>query len=90
MSLCFEVSALAQTPYGVISTAFKPKVTANRLANIQLQNAFPSLRFRESLFLTHAGDSSNRIFVVEKRGAVYVFENNPQATRADKFLDISG
>ncbi len=91
--LFFAAFALAQNPYGlqerIPKTASKLASTGNELASIQLQNAFPSLRFNEALFLTHAGDGSNRIFVVEKRGAVYVFENNPQATRADKFLDIS-
>ncbi len=81
--LIFAVSAWAQNHQErVPSTAFK-------LTDIQLQNAFPSLRFNQALFLTHAGDGSNRIFVVEKRGAVYVFPNDPQVTRADKFLDIS-
>jgi glucose/arabinose dehydrogenase len=40
------------------------------------------------LLLTHAGDGSNRIFVGEEHGTVYVFPNDPKATTAKVFLDI--
>jgi uncharacterized repeat protein (TIGR03806 family) len=85
--------ALAQAPYGlenrVPNTELKLRSVGNKLAGKTLENAFPNLRFSESLMLTHAGDGSDRIFVVEKRGAVYVFENSPSATSATKFLNIS-
>lgn len=91
--LLLAASARAQDPYEpqarALQTVFKPKAIANALASIQLQNAFPNLRFDQALFLTHAGDGSNRIFVVTKRGTIHVFPNDPQVTSADKFLDIS-
>jgi glucose/arabinose dehydrogenase len=91
--LFVAASAPAQNPYGlqerIPNDAFELKSTSNELASIQLQNAFPNLRFDQALFLTHAGDGSNRIFVVTKRGIVHVFPNDSQVTSADKFLDIS-
>lgn len=54
-----------------------------------LSNAFPNLIFTNPLDLQNAGDGSNRIFVVEQAGIIYVFENNRDVTVKKKFLDIS-
>ena len=40
------------------------------------------------IVLTHAGDGSNRIFVADEHGVVYVFPNDPRATQAKIFLDL--
>ena len=37
--------------------------------------------------LTHAGDGTNRIFVADQWGVIYVFKNDPDATDAQVFLD---
>ncbi|WP_229599743.1 PQQ-dependent sugar dehydrogenase [Runella slithyformis] len=54
----------------------------------QLENAFPNLSFNEPVELTHAGDSTNRIFVVEQGGRIKVFDNNPAVKSAEVYLDI--
>lgn len=38
--------------------------------------------------LTHAGDGSNRIFVADEWGVIYVFENSPDVTESQVFLDL--
>lgn len=40
----------------------------------------------QPLFITHAGDGSGRLFVVERGGRIQVFDGGTQAT----FLDVSG
>lgn len=55
---------------------------------MEIQPAFPALSFVSPVDLQHAGDGSNRLFVVEKRGRIYVFDNDPGATTAGVFLDI--
>ena len=40
--------------------------------------------------LQNAGDGSNRLFVVEQAGRIFVFDNDPAATQAGEFLDIRG
>ena len=35
-------------------------------AQVNVVNAFPGLSFTNPVFLTHSGDATNRIFVVEK------------------------
>ncbi len=55
---------------------------------VTLVEAFPNLRFDSPVFLAHSPDGTNRIFVVEQRGAIKVFPNDPGVTAAEIFLDI--
>ena len=83
---------LAQAPYGlhqrIPNMEFKVRSVGNKLAGKTLENAFPNLRFNESLLLTNAGDGSNRIFVVEKGGRAFVFNNDHDVTSATTFLGL--
>ena len=54
-----------------------------------LQQAFPNLTFSSPLDLQNAGDGTDRIFVVERGGIIYVIENNPNVSIKKKFLDIT-
>lgn len=58
--------------------------------DIQMQNAFPALTFDFPVLLTHAGDNTNRIFLVDLFGKIYVFPNDSNVTVSQKkiFLDI--
>ena len=51
-------------------------------------SAFPSLSFPRPVDLQHAGDNTNRIFVVEQAGVISVFSNNASAGSKKTFLDI--
>ncbi len=55
----------------------------------EFREAFPSLTFPQAVDLQHAGDGTDRIFVVSQQGVIYVFPNDPDVTSADEFLDIS-
>lgn len=53
-------------------------------------NAFPNLPpFSLPVDLQNAGDGSNRLFVVEKEGRIWVFANEPSVSARTLFLDIS-
>ena len=54
----------------------------------KLKNAFKKLSFDNPVDLQHAGDGTNRIFVVSQKGLIYVFKNNPSVKSAKIFLDI--
>lgn len=54
-----------------------------------LNVAFPNLLFDRPVGLYHAGDGTNRLFVIEQRGVIHVFNNSETATTASVFLDIS-
>lgn len=51
--------------------------------------AFPELSFTRPVDLQHPGDGSNRLFVVEQRGIISVFENDSTISEKTVFLDIS-
>ncbi len=54
-----------------------------------LVNAFPNLAFTQPVFLTHANDGTNRIFVVQQNGLIRVFPNDSAVTSARTFLNLS-
>lgn len=57
-------------------------------APYQLENAFPNLKFNSPVEFVHAGDGTNRIFVLEQEGAIKVFDNNSGIKTASTYLDI--
>ncbi|WP_128544417.1 PQQ-dependent sugar dehydrogenase [Larkinella soli] len=57
-------------------------------ADVQLVNAFPGLKFEQPVEFTHAGDGTNRVFLVEQEGRIRVFDNNASVKNADVYLDI--
>lgn len=52
--------------------------------------AFPNLSFNRPVDLQHAGDNTNRIFVVEQEGRILVFGNDASVSESTLFLDIKG
>ena len=50
--------------------------------------AFPNLSFERMVFLTHAGDDTDRLFLVLQPGRIMVFPNQRDVSRAEVFLDI--
>lgn len=58
-------------------------------AQVQLTNAFPMLSFTRPVLVTHAGDGTDRVFVVQQDGRIKVFPNDEGVTAAETFLDIN-
>ncbi|HXF99601.1 MAG TPA: PQQ-dependent sugar dehydrogenase [Bacteroidota bacterium] len=59
-------------------------------AQYSWQLAFPNLpAFNYPVELVHAGDGTNRFFVAQQRGIIYVFNNTPNVSTRKVFLDIS-
>lgn len=65
-------------------------INADSTVVLTVTDAFPALTFSSPVELMHAGDGTNRLFVVEQRGLVKVFRNEPGISTAATFLDISG
>ena len=55
---------------------------------IRLVPAFPKLTFNRPVFITHAGDGSGRLFIVEQSGRILIVENRDNADKTEVFLDI--
>lgn len=64
--------------------------TAARAAakGVDVERAFPRLRFERPLLLIGAGDGSGRNFVIEQAGVIRVFENRDDVVSTRVFLDI--
>lgn len=54
----------------------------------QLVNAFPGLSFNRPLEVVHAGDGTDRLFVVEQRGVISVFPNQAGTEQRSVFLNL--
>lgn len=59
------------------------------LKKMDVEVAFPNLSFSRMVYLTHAGDGTNRLFVPLQRGVIMVFPNEEDVASASIFLDIS-
>jgi hypothetical protein len=55
---------------------------------IILQEAFPNLSFSRPVDFQHAGDGTDRIFIVEQRGEISVFQNDTEVEDKTLFLNI--
>lgn len=62
--------------------------SSNSYALVQIEDAFPGLNFKNPTDLQDPGDGTNRLFVLERRGIIYVFQNNTHVKKKKKFLDI--
>ncbi len=58
------------------------------LPALELERVFPALTFERPVLLTHAGDGSGRVYVVEQHGVVHRIDP-ATPDRTDVFLDIS-
>ncbi len=58
-------------------------------AQVQLTNAFPGLTFTRPVLVNHAGDGTNRIFVVQQDGLIRVFPNDTTVSTSTVFLNIT-
>ena len=57
-------------------------------AQYQLEVAFPGLTFTRPVDLQHPDDSTDRLFVVEQRGVISIFNNDKAVFEKKIFLDI--
>ena len=53
---------------------------------LTLVNPFPNLSFNQPLDLQSPNDDTDRIFVVEKRGRIVVFNNDAATTSTTDFI----
>jgi glucose/arabinose dehydrogenase len=55
---------------------------------LQTVRAFPKFKPRRPVAITHAGDGTNRLFIVSEYGQILVIPNDQGVTEAKTFLDI--
>lgn len=78
-----------QTKRILLAAALFAFTVSRAIAQLQLEVAFTTLSFTRPVDLQHAGDGTNRIFVVEQAGVIKVFENTKSTASAKTFLNIT-
>lgn len=69
------------------SAASAQEVDVKPLA-VTVKRAYPELRVRRPITLTHAGDGSGRKFVVSEQGVIHILPQDESGDEAAVFLDI--
>lgn len=62
---------------------------SNSSAQLQIEQSFPLLTFQQPVDIQNAADGSNRLFVVEQKGFIYVIKNSSSTNEKKIFLDIT-
>lgn len=55
----------------------------------EIVEAYENLSFEQPLYFTYANKDSNNVFVVERTGKVYLFENTPTVSEKEVLIDLS-
>jgi glucose/arabinose dehydrogenase len=63
--------------------------STGRAVTYRVVEAYPNLSFTRPVDYQHAGDNSDRVFVVEQRGVISVFTDEATVSDKQTFLDIS-
>jgi uncharacterized repeat protein (TIGR03806 family) len=84
----------ASPPAASIADKFVPVDTSRLMGSpdaqptLGVEKAFPDIQFTRPVEFTHAGDGSDRVFVVEQDGRVRVFPNRSDIKETKVFLDL--
>ncbi len=78
------------TPTTVVTIPITPTTNVTPIETVGYKKvlAFPKLSFSDPVDFTHANDGTNRLFVVEQKGIIQVFENDAATDKKSVFLDI--
>jgi glucose/arabinose dehydrogenase len=69
---------------------FSSAFSLRMFAQYSLVDAYPNLpNFSNAVEIVKANDGTNRLFVVQQRGLIYVFEDSPTVSQRKLFLDLS-
>ena len=80
---------LRQIPRNALLAIALLMMSSLTMSQVQIEIAFPNLKFQKPVDLQHPSDGSDRLFVVEKQGTIYLFENDPEVLEKRLFLNIT-
>jgi uncharacterized repeat protein (TIGR03806 family) len=90
--IALAVPAYSQAPYGLTAripnSSLLPTSSGYPLGEMRLRQVFADAYLDRPVFLTHAGDGKDRIFVCMRRGRVRVFPNQEGPLVDRTFLDL--
>lgn len=74
--------------FGSIPFASAQEVDQSPLPGVKIVRSFPKLKPRRPVAITHAGDGSNRLFIVSEQGQINVLTNDQNTENMATLLDI--
>ena len=83
------LGCLSQTRCGDAVNEAPITDSTGRAVTYRVVEAYPNLSFTRPVDYQHAGDNSDRVFVVEQRGVISVFADEAAVSEKQTFLDIS-
>lgn len=91
-TLLLSLACLAGTLPAIPSQAVDPSmakgVDQSPLAAITIDVAFPKLAFDRPVVVTHAGDGTNRLFVVGQKGTIWALPNDGNVDEPPVFMEM--
>jgi glucose/arabinose dehydrogenase len=72
----------------LVGISLSDRFMSSQPVDFTVEEAFPELAFNHPVGIYNAGDGTNRLFVLEQEGVIYVFENSQTVRSAKVFLDI--
>lgn len=84
----FNVLLILTLVYITSCSKEAPKENPEQKGTLSIVEAFPELSFTRPVDFQQATDGSNRLFVVEQRGVISVFENDEKTAAKTTFLAI--
>jgi quinoprotein glucose dehydrogenase len=87
IGLAMTLALSAVAAQGLAGPAWGQTVDVRPLP-LRTVRAYPQVRLRRPVCITHAGDGSGRLFVVDEYGQVFILPKDPQGSEVKTFLDI--
>ena len=75
--------------YPLLSASFLLFGCAEYTAQLKIEQAFPNFTFQQPVDIQNSGDGTNRLFILEQAGKIWVFENGPGTSEKKLFLDLT-
>lgn len=82
-----KVETIISTQTAIVTETVS-RASQEPLRKMTVAVAFPNLSFDRMVYLTHAGDGTERLFLVLQPGMILVFPNKEDVDSARVFLDI--
>ncbi len=76
-------------PGGVLALILLTLSCSAQTGSYAVVPAFPDIFVGQPTDIRSAGDGTDRLFVADKTGKIYVFENDPAVTSTKTFLDLT-
>ncbi len=88
LSLACLASALQTSATQAADPSMAKGVDQSPLPGVTVAEAFPKLAFDRPVVVTHAGDGTNRVFVVGQKGMIWALPNDASVSEPPVFMEL--